>query len=64
VNIARLLTVIKEKTKKKGKPFVVFFDFSAAYNSILHKQLFDELRQHKLLEEEEIQFMEGLYSRL
>ena len=62
VNIVRLLNKLKEK--RQQRPIVLFIDFSNAYNTIFHKKLFQTLRDKKILTEDEIQFLEGLYSRI
>jgi len=61
VNLWRMLSRLKEKRTRK--PLVLFIDFSNAYNTIFHDRLFRILRERKILEEEEIKYLEGLYSR-
>jgi len=61
VNIWRLLNQLKSKSKTK--PVVVFVDFSSAYNTIYHRRLMEKLRESKILDEDEIRFIEGLYER-
>ena len=61
-NIVRLLNKLKKK--RQQKPIVLFIDFSNAYNIIFHKKLFQILRDKNILTEDEIQFLEGLYSRI
>ena len=41
----------------------LFIDFSNAYNSVPHTRLFDKLRNKKILTEQEVDFLECLYSR-
>ena len=62
VNITRLLQCLK--LRKKRKPIVLFIDFSNAYNTIYHDRLFHILKEKNILDEDEIDFLKGLYSRI
>jgi len=61
VNLWRILR--RANAKKASKPLILFIDFSNAYNTVFHKRLFQELRQKQILDEAEIKFLEGLYTR-
>ena len=63
VNLTRALDRITFRNKQKKFTYGLFIDFSNAYNSIPHKLLFQKLRAKKVLEENEIDFREQLYSR-
>jgi hypothetical protein len=63
VNLVRALERITLRTKQKKVVYGLFIDFSNAYNSIPHELLFKKLRDKKVLEEEEITFIEQLYAR-
>ena len=60
VNLLRLFEICQER--KNSKPVLLFIDFSNAYNTIYHQRLFDILRNKKILENEEIDFLIGLYA--
>ena len=65
VNILRALCVTKialEEKKKKAK-YGLFIDFANAYNTVPHTLLFQKLRDKKCLDDDEIDFLEALYSR-
>ncbi|HRP36352.1 MAG TPA: reverse transcriptase domain-containing protein [Candidatus Dojkabacteria bacterium] len=54
------------RTANKDCPMVVyglFVDFANAYNTVAHTLLFQKLRTKNCLDEEEIQYLEALYSR-
>ena len=65
VNLLRAICVIKISTEEKKKQckYGLFIDFANAYNTVPHSLLFRKLRQKKCLDEEEIDFIEALYSR-
>ena len=63
VNLTRALERITLRTKQQIPIYGLFIDFSNAYNSIPHCLLFKKLREKKVLEEEEIAFIEQLYAR-
>jgi retron-type reverse transcriptase len=63
VNLVRALERITLRIKQKKVVYGLFIDFSNAYNSIPHELLFKKLRDKKVLEEEEITFIEQLYAR-
>ena len=63
VNLVRALERIKLRTDKGRCVYGLFIDFSNAYNSIPHCLLFKKLREKKVLEEDEINYLEQLYSR-
>ena len=63
VNLTRALDRISLRTKQGKYVYGLFIDFSNAYNSIPHCLLFQKLRAKKVLEENEIEFLEQLYSR-
>ena len=62
INLSRALTQIYQRTNQKSV-FCRFIDFSNAYNSVPHTLLFQKLRNKRVLEEDEINFLEQLYSR-
>ena len=65
VNLLRAICVIKISTEEKKKQckYGLFIDFANAYNTVPHSLLFRKLRQKKCLEEDEIDYIEALYSR-
>jgi len=63
VNLFRALDRIKERTDKKRYVYGLFVDFANAYNTVPHTLLFQKLRTKGCLSEEEIQYLEALYSR-
>ncbi len=63
VNLVRALERIRLRTVQNKVVYGLFIDFSNAYNSIPHELLFAKLRLKKVLDEEEIQFIEQLYAR-
>ena len=63
VNLTRALDRIKLRTNRKQPVYGLFIDFSNAYNSVPHSRLFEKLREKKILEEEEVQFIEQMYAR-
>lgn len=63
VNLTRALERISLRTKRNRVVYGLFIDFSNAYNSIPHTLLFQKLRIKKVLEEDEIAFIEQLYAR-
>ena len=63
VNLVRALERITLRTKQNKVVYGLFIDFSNAYNSIPHELLFKKLRDKKVLEEDEITFIEQLYAR-
>ena len=65
VNLLRAICVIKISTEEKKKQckYGLFIDFANAYNTVPHSLLFRKLRQKKCLDEEEIDYIEALYSR-
>ena len=63
VNISRALKRVILRTNQKKNVYGLFIDFSHAYNSIPHVLLFQKLRAKKVLEEEEIEYLEQLYAR-
>ena len=63
VNLVRALERITMRTKKKMCVYGLFIDFSNAYNSIPHSLLFKKLREKKVLESNEIEFLEQMYAR-
>lgn len=63
VNLVRALKRITLRTAKKQNVYGVFIDFSQAYNSVPHTLLFKKLRDKNVLNENEICFLEQLYSR-
>ena len=60
VNITRALQRISMRTRVKKNVYGLFIDFSHAYNSVPHTLLFQKLRMKKVLEEDEIIFLEQL----
>lgn len=63
VNLARALQRITMRTSQKKNVYGLFIDFSQAYNSVPHVLLFQKLRAKKVLEEDEISYLEQLYAR-
>ena len=63
VNLVRALERTTMRTKKRLCVYGLFIDFSNAYNSIPHSLLFKKLREKKVLEDNEIDFLEQLYAR-
>ena len=63
VNLCRAVWRIKTRTDKYGVPvFGLFVDFANAFNTVPHTALFQKLRLKKVLDEDEIQYLEALYA--
>ena len=62
VNLIRALFWIKEATDKKNNKYGLFIDFANAYDTVPHELLFKKLREKKCLDEDEIDYLEALYS--
>ena len=62
VNLSRALKQIKLRTNNKRNVFGLFIDFANAYNTVPHTLLFQKLREKKCLEEDEISYLEALYT--
>ena len=62
VNQMRLVERVTERVSQGKKTYGVFIDFSNAYNNILHTTLFQRLQG--ILDEEEIQLLKAIYSRI
>jgi len=66
VNLERAIQRVTMRTNhaiRKMNVFGLFIDFSNAFNCVPHSLLFSKLRTKKILEEEEIEFLEQLYAR-
>ncbi len=63
VNLTRALNRIRLRTNESKNVYGVFIDFTQAYNSVPHKLLFQKLRHKKILDDDEIDFLEQLYAR-
>ena len=63
VNLYRALQRITARTSIGSTIFGLFIDFSNAYNYVPHTLLFKKLRQKKILEDDEVEYLECLYSR-
>lgn len=65
VNLLRAICKIKISTEEKKKQckYGLFIDFANAYNTVPHKLLFQKLRQKKCMDDDEIDYLEALYSR-
>jgi len=61
VNVSRLLSQLK--SRRRSKPIILFVDFSSAYHTIFRRKLMQKLRESRILDEEEVQFLEGLYEK-
>ena len=59
----RALERITLRTNQKKCVYGLFIDFSNAYNSIPHCLLFQKLRSKKILNDDEIEYLEQLYAR-
>ena len=62
VNLLRTIVVTKIRTEDGRYQYGLFIDFANAYNTIPHTLLFDKLRKKKCLDDEEIDFLEALYT--
>ena len=60
--IERVTERVTERVKRTKKAYGVFIDFSNAYNTILHSNLFERLKG--ILNEDEIQLIKAIYSRI
>ena len=63
VNLTRAIYNIKETMKIKRNTYGLFIDFANAYNTVPHELLFKKLREKKCMNEDEIDYLEALYSR-
>ncbi len=64
VNLWRAIDRIQVRTHANKPCYGLFIDFSNAYNMIPHNLLFAKLRRKNILSENEIQFLEQIYSRI
>jgi hypothetical protein len=64
VNLWRIITQIKKRLNKDRCCYVVFVDYSKAYNSVPHIKLFRKLEEKKVLETEELKYLKQIYARL
>ena len=64
VNLCRLLTSLSEYREKGVRSFLLFLDFSSAYNTVLHDKLFHLLEKKNVLTVNEIQLLKAIYSRV
>lgn len=62
VNQMRLVERVTEKISSGKKAYGIFIDFSNAYNTILHTKLYERLQG--ILNQDEIQLIKAIYSRL
>src|SRR5688572_27299773 len=62
VNQLRLIEQVGSRTNSGRKVYVLFIDFSNAYNTILHQKLYQRLE--KVLNSDEIQLVKAIYSRV
>lgn len=63
VNLLRAVGMIRKTTDMNRNVYGLFVDFANAYNNVPHQLLFKKLREKKCLEEEEIRYLEALYTR-
>lgn len=64
VNLLRAICVSKMSTEENNRSrYGLFIDFANAYNTVPHTFLFQKLRQKKCMDEEEIEYLEALYSQ-
>ena len=63
VNIHRAIKRITMNTNRNRNVYGLFIDFANAYNTVPHVLLFKKLRQKKCLDEDEIQYLEALYTK-
>ena len=63
VNLVRTIFKITEAKEIGRNRYGLFIDFANAYNTVPHTLLFKKLRDKKCLEEDEINYLEALYSR-
>ncbi len=63
VNIDRLFEYVKWRRSSGIRTYLLFLDFSSAYNTVLHGELFRILRERKVLDDLEIQLLQAIYSR-
>jgi len=64
VNISRLLVDLMGHREKGVRSFLLFLDFSSAYNTVLHDKLFQMLKDKNILAANEVQLLQALYSRM
>ena len=63
VNLVRTIYRIHETMEGNRNTYGLFIDFANAYNTVPHTLLFKKLRDKKCLEENEVSYLEALYSR-
>ena len=63
VNMYRTMKRISMRTDQNKPVYGLFIDFANAYNTVPHTLLFHKLRQKECLEEDEIQYLEALYTK-
>jgi len=63
VNLRRVIKRIYERFSNDKVSYGLFIDFSNAYNCVPHSLLFQKLRNKQIFDEEELKFLEQLYTR-
>ena len=63
VNVDRLLEYVQWRRNNGLRTYLLFLDFSSAYNTVLHSELFRILRERRVMSDVEIQLLQAIYSR-
>jgi len=65
VNLSRLFHYTHKRRERRLRSFLLFLDFSSAYNTVLHEKLklFDLLSEKSVLTSLEVQLSKAIYSR-
>jgi len=61
VNIRKLIREIK-RYRKNDKMIVIFIDYKSAYNTVNRQILYKRIKDKKILDEDELSFLESLHS--
>ncbi len=64
VNICRLVNHLRERRESKLRTYLLFLDFTSAYNTVLHQELFTILEKKNVLDQSQIQLLKAIYSRI
>jgi len=63
VNVHRLLTYLHNRRSRGLRSYLLFLDFSSAYNTVIHQKLFEILINKSILSPSEVQLLMAIYSR-
>ena len=63
VNVHRLLIYLHDRRSRGLRSYLLFLDFSSAYNTVIHQKLCEILINKSILSPSEVQLLMAIYSR-